>query len=129
MVQLSKIVQLGGVPHDTPILGNNFQSAAKKEQFQLEIYGKNIYIYQQIDRFNKEYTTGSEITLTNNKIKDIIKVIKPLMTVDLALIKNALTQLTKNVLSPLELTSAASITDAATQKKNFGSGTLFNSLK
>ena len=51
------------------------------------------------------------------------------MTVDLALIKNALTQLTKNVLSPLELTSAASIIDAATQKKNFGSGTLFNSLK
>ena len=44
MTQLSKIVQLGGVPHDTPILGNNFQSAAKKEQFQLEIYEK-IYMY------------------------------------------------------------------------------------
>ena len=51
------------------------------------------------------------------------------MTADLPLIKNVLTQLTKNVLSPLGLTSAASITDAATQKKNFGSGTLFNSFK
>ena len=51
------------------------------------------------------------------------------MTADLALIKNVLTQLTKNVLSPLGLTSAASVTDAATQKKNFGSGTLFNSFK
>ena len=51
------------------------------------------------------------------------------MTADLALIKNLLTQLTKNVLRPLALTSTASITDAATQKKNFGSGTLFNSFK
>ena len=33
MVQLSKIVQLGGVPRDIPIFGNNFLSAAKKEQF------------------------------------------------------------------------------------------------
>ena len=47
------------------------------------------------------------------------------MTADLALIKNVLTQLAKNVLSALGLTSAASITEAATQKKNFGSGTLF----
>ena len=51
------------------------------------------------------------------------------MTVDLALIKNLLTQLTKNVLTLLGLTLAASITDAATQKNNFGSGTLFNSFK
>ena len=51
------------------------------------------------------------------------------MTADLALIKNLLTQLTKNVLTLLGLTLAASITDAATQKNNFGSGTLFNSFK
>ena len=51
------------------------------------------------------------------------------MTADLALIKKALTQLTKNILSPLELTLAASVTDPATQKKNFGSGTIFNSFK
>ena len=37
MVQLSKILQLGGVPCDITIFGNNFLSAAKKEQFLLEI--------------------------------------------------------------------------------------------
>ena len=37
MVQLSKIVQLEGVPCDIFIFGNNFLSAAKKEQFLLEI--------------------------------------------------------------------------------------------
>ena len=31
-----------------------------------------------IDRFNKEYITGSRRTLTNNEIKDIIKVINSL---------------------------------------------------
>ena len=36
--------------------------------------------------------------------------------------KNVLTPLTKSVLVPLELTAAASATDAAIQKKNFGSG-------
>ena len=39
MVQLSKIVQLGGVPPEIPIFGNNFLSAAKMKQFQLEIQG------------------------------------------------------------------------------------------
>ena len=29
-------------------------------------------------RFNEEYTTGSVITVTNNEIKDIIKIIKSL---------------------------------------------------
>ena len=33
MVQLSKIVQLGGVPCDILISGNNFLSEAKKAQF------------------------------------------------------------------------------------------------
>ena len=31
-----------------------------------------------MDQFNQEYITGSGITLTNNEIKDIIKVIKSL---------------------------------------------------
>ena len=99
----------------------------KRNSFSWKFRGKNLY--QQIDRFNKEYITGSGITLTNNKIKDIIKVIKPLMTADFALTKNVLTQLTKNLLNALGLTSTASIKDASTQKKNFGSGTLFNSFK
>ena len=41
--------------------------------FQLEIQRK--ILYKQIDRFNKQYITGSGITLTHNKIKDIIKAI------------------------------------------------------
>ena len=51
------------------------------------------------------------------------------MTAGLALIKNVLTPLANNVLNPLGLTAAASITDAAIQKKNYGSGTMFNSFK
>ena len=44
------------------------------------------------------------------------------MGAGLPLLKNVLTQLTKNVLAPLELTAVASATDAAIQKKVFGSG-------
>ena len=51
------------------------------------------------------------------------------MTAGVALIKNVHTPSAKNVLSPLGLTVVASITDAAIQKKHFGSGTLFNSFK
>ena len=39
------------------------------------------------------------------------------MSVDLPLMKNVLTPLTKSVLVPLELTAAASATDAAIQNK------------
>ena len=52
---------------------NTFLSAAKKKCFSWK-FSKKI-LYKQIDRFNKEYKTGSEITLTHNKIKDIIKII------------------------------------------------------
>ena len=84
----------------------------------------------------------SEITLTNNEIKEIIKVLKSsenrgislertikkvknqkggflgsLMRLGLPLIKNVLTPLAKNVLLPLEVTAATPATDAAIQKK------------
>ena len=38
------------------------------------------FLNQQIDKFNKEYISGngSEITLTDNEIKDIMKVVKSL---------------------------------------------------
>ena len=98
----------------------------------------------------KDRLTASEMTLTSNEIKDTIKVIRslknrmsllkgttrkipsqkvgflnflrPLMSVNLPLIKNVLTPLAKNVLVPLGLTKAASATNAAIQKKIFGSG-------
>ena len=93
--------------------------------------------------------TGSGKTLTNNETKDIMKVIKPLenkgillkgttrkitsqeggflnflkplMTAGLLLMKNVLTSLANSVLIPLGLSAAASATDAAIQKKFFGS--------
>ena len=93
--------------------------------------------------------TGSGKTLTNNETKDIMKVIKPLenkgillkgttrkitsqeggflnflkplMTAGLLLMKNVLTSLANSVLIPLGLSAAASATDAAIQKKSFGS--------
>ena len=44
------------------------------------------------------------------------------MKIGLPLMKNVLALLAKSVLIPLELTAAASTTDAAIQKKIFGSG-------
>ena len=49
--------------------------------------------------------------------------LKPLMSVGLPLMKDTLTPLAKSVLVPLGLTPAASATNAAVQKKIFGSGT------
>ena len=97
------------------------------------------------------FKEGSGTTITNNEIEDIIKLIrslenrgviikgstrkittqegvflnflKTLMSVGLPLVKNVLTPLAKNVLVPSELTAADSATDAAIQKKIYGSGT------
>ena len=93
---------------------------------------------------------GSGITLTNNGIKDIMKIIKslqnrgivlkgttrkvtgqeggflnffrPLMTSGLPSMKIVLTPLAKSVLISLGLSAGISAADAATQKKNYGSG-------
>ena len=95
--------------------------------------------------------TDSGISLKNNKTKDVIKVIKSLdnremlligntaknnnqevgflvclrtlMTVGLPLMKNVLTPLAKSVLIPSGLSAWMSATDAAIQKKNYGSET------
>ena len=92
----------------------------------------------------KTTTKGDGITVTNNEIKDITKVIKsvenrriflkgtarkitsqkegfpnfirPILTDGLLLIKNVLTPSAKGVLNPLKLT-AASAADAAIPKK------------
>ena len=75
--QLPKIVQLEGVLCYIPIFGNILSSVAKKGTDIARNLGKKL-LDKQIDRFNKEYITGSGITLTNYKIKDIMKVIKSL---------------------------------------------------
>ena len=74
---MSKIVQLVGVLRNIPIFGNVLLSVAKKGTDIARNIGK-IFLDKQIDRFNKEYITDSGITLTNNEIKDIMKVINSL---------------------------------------------------
>ena len=94
---------------------------------------------------------GTGITLTDNEIKDILKVIKssenrgillkgttrkmtsqrgrflnflrPLMTTGLPLMKVELMPLAKSVLLPLRLPAGMSAADAAIQKKIYGAGT------
>ena len=73
--QLSKLVQSGGVICDILIFGNILSNIAKTD------IARNLGIYfldKQTDKFKKEYITGncSGITLTNNEIQDIMKVIK-----------------------------------------------------
>ena len=119
---MSKTIQLVGVLHDIPSFGNTLSSVAKKETDIAVNFGK-VFLNEQIDRFHEEYLTGSGTTLTNNKIKDVIKVIKslenrgtllkgttakatsqkgflnflrPLMTADLPLMKSVLTSLAKD---------------------------------
>ena len=104
-------------------------------------------MHKKIDIFNIKYITGedSEITLTKNEIKDIMKVIKSLenkgillkgttknvvnqkggllgilIRGGLPLMKNVLTPPAKSVLLPLEVTVAASALDAAIQKEICG---------
>ena len=112
-----------------------------------------------VKKIKKEISSikGSGITLINNEIKDIMKVIRslenrgtlkkgttrnitsqeggflnflrPLMTAGLPLMKHVLTPLAKSVLIPLGLTVAAPVTDTAIQKKIYESGTTVNNFK
>ena len=139
--QLSKIVQLGGVLRDIPIFGNILSSVAIKGTYIARNLEEKKFLHKQIDRLNKAYITGSGITLTNNEIKDIMKVIKslenrgillkettrkitsqeggflnflrPIMTASLPLTKSVLIPLAKNVSLPSELSAAMSAADAA----------------
>ena len=147
------MIQSGGVViYDIPIFGNILSNVPKNATDIARNLGDN-FLDKQIDKFNKEYITGtgSGITLTNNEIKYFMKVIKslwnrgillketttkitrqeigflnflkPLMTAGLPLMKNVLTPLAKSVLIPLGLTATVSATDAAFKNKIYGSGT------
>ena len=100
------------------------------------------YANKGINKLNKKFTSGKGlgIILTNNKIKDIIKIIKslenrgillketvrkmtsqeggflsflkPLISAGLPLMKSILTPLAKCVLLPLELSAGLSAADA-----------------
>ena len=71
------MVQSGGVICDILIFGNILSNIAKKGTDIARNLGK-YFLDKQIDKFKKEYITGnsSGITLTNNEIQDIMKVIK-----------------------------------------------------
>ena len=109
-------------------------------------------VSKKINELNKKFTSrkSSGITLTNNEIKDIMKVIeslerrgillkgitrkiasqkggflnflRPLMTAGLPLMKSVLTPFAKVILIPLGLSVVLSATDAAIPKKIYGSG-------
>ena len=117
----------------------------------------DILVDSVLDVVNKKIKKGilsitdSGVTLTNNEVKDIMKVIKSLenrgillkatarkitnqergflnflrtlMTAGLPLMKRALTPLAKNVLLPLGLSAGMSAADASFQKKIYRSGT------
>ena len=148
--QLPKIVRLEGVLCYIPIFGNILSSVAKKRTDIARNLGKKL-LDKQIDRFNKEYITGSGITLTNYEIKDIMKVIKslenrgiwlkgttrkitsqeggflnfyrPLITAGIPLMKSILTPLAESFFLPFRLSTGMLAADAAIQKKIHRSGT------
>ena len=118
-------MQLGAVLCDIPIFRNILSKVAKNGTDLARDLGQ-MFLDNQIDRLNKEYLTGSGISLKNNEIRDIIKVAKslenreiflkgtatkiisqeegfisflrPLMTACLPLMKNVLTTVAKSVL-------------------------------
>ena len=65
------------VLRDIPIFENILSAVAIKRTNKATNFGK-IFLHKQINRFNKNYITGSGITLTKNEIKYIVKVIKSL---------------------------------------------------
>ena len=166
--KFSKRIQLGGVLTHDPISGNFgprlliwMLNSIAKEWDNMNPKDKNESKNKGIGDFAVD--TGLNIvgkkgiltleslwiTVTNNEIKDIVKVInslenrgisfkllwiisqegrflnflKPLMRTALPLMKNVLTPLAKSVFAPLGLTASASTTNIAIQKKNFGLGT------
>ena len=73
------MVQLGGVICDISIFGNSLSNLATKGIDIARDLAKD-FLDKEIDHFDKKYLTGkgSRLTLTNNEIKYIIKVIRSL---------------------------------------------------
>ena len=127
-----------------------FECSSKRNRFSQKF--KKKFLDEKIDRLHKEYVTSEDsgATLTDNEIKDIMKVIEslenrgillkgnfikitiqeggfpsfvtPLITAGLPLMKNVLKPLSKNVLLPFKLTAGLLLTGTAVQKKIFESG-------
>ena len=88
--------------------------------------------YTQVLRSRKAFANGSSsnnIKLSKTQLHKIVKsgrflgrILWPLLKTGLPLMRNILKPPTKSVLMPLELTAAASATDAALHKEMFGFG-------
>ena len=168
--QLSKIVQLGGfligppnifgppiIPEITSLVNPIINSVVKElKNTGTKKLNKDILVDAGLNIIGKKIKkgisliTGAGITLTNNKIKDIRKVIKslknrgillretttkitsqeggflnflrPLVTAGLPLKKIVLTPLAKSLLIPLDLSAGMSAADEHVQKNVYGSG-------
>ena len=72
-------MQSGRVIREIPTFENILSNVAKKVTDIARNLGK-AFMDKKIDKFNKEYISGKDsgITLTNNKIRDTMKVIKSL---------------------------------------------------
>ena len=66
---------------------------------------------------------GRTTRKTSSQEIGFVNFLRSLMSMCLPLVKNVVTPLAKSILVPLGLTTAASETEAAIQKKIFGSGT------
>ena len=75
--QLTKMAKLGGVIHNITIFGNTLSDVGKKGT-DIDRNVAKEFVDKKTDMFHKTYITGesSGITLNNNDIRDIMKVIK-----------------------------------------------------
>ena len=69
---MPNLIQSGGVIHDIPIFGSTLSNLATKR-----IDLRKYFLHKQVDKFNKKHNR-SRITITNNEIKDFMKIIKHL---------------------------------------------------
>ena len=113
------------------LLSNVAGDSNDKNNFRHKLLLTNI----QVSKLPKGFANGSsaDIKLLKTQLHKLKKsggFLGRLLKSGLPLIKNLLKPLAKSILLPLELTAAVSATDAAIQKKMFGSGstpsTIFN---
>ena len=120
-----------GIQNDTEVtlkLSSNLFSDSSDET---DSPHKILLVNTQVSRIWKDFVNNSlaNVRLSKTQLQRIEqsgwllgRSLRPLLTTRLPLIKNALKPLAKTVLIPLVLIAAASATDAAINKKLFGSG-------
>ena len=91
-----------------------------------------LLINTQVSRLRKSFANGSTASTKFSRTqlskmiqlgRFLVKILAPLIKIDSTLIGHVLKLIAKSVWVPLVLTTVVSATDAAIQKKIFGSGT------